>query len=165
MCQNGRTDRARRQLYLMPFFWWKLENLYSVFFFSSWPVVHKLQWIEDSCARVGLWTFRSLHFRSRERNVHTVSCLYGRRGNGWQTTVAASSLLHGDFEQRHWPVLSHWASTLRTARCAHVASPTGLSIGYWFSVNRATSAFNISADFLIAINVLFNFHFKRTLVI
>jgi len=83
MCQNGRTDRARRQLYLMPFFWWKLENLYSVFFFSSWPVVHKLQWIEDSCARVGLWTFRSLHFRSLERNDHTVSCL----SSGFQTGV------------------------------------------------------------------------------
>ena len=38
-------------------------------------------------------------------------------------------------------------------------------IGYWFSVNRATSTFNISADFLIALNVLFNFHFKRTRVI
>jgi len=54
---------------------------------------------------------------------------------------------------------------LRTARCAHAVSPTGLSRGYWFSVNRATSTFNISADFLIALNVLFNFHFKRTRVI
>ena len=56
---------------------------------------------------------------------------------------------------------------LRTARCAHAVSPTGLglSIGYWFSVNSATSTFNISADFLIALNVLFNFHFKRTPVI
>jgi len=38
-------------------------------------------------------------------------------------------------------------------------------IGYWFSVNSATSTFNISADFLVALNVLFNFHFKRTRVI
>jgi len=55
---------------------------------------------------------------------------------------------------------------LRTARCAHAASPTGLSIGYWFSVIlcNAISTF-ISADFLIVFNVLFNFQFKRTRVI
>ena len=49
----------------------------------------------------------------------------------------------------------------RTARFAHAASPTGLSIGYRFSVNTASSTFIISADFLIVLNVLFNFHFKR----
>ena len=65
-----------------------------------------------------LWDLRTdygrfvpMHFRPRERNDHTVSCLYGRRGNEWQSTVAASCLLHGDFEQRPWLVLSHWAST------------------------------------------------------
>ena len=55
---------------------------------------------------------------------------------------------------------------LRTARCAHAASPTRLSIGYWFSVIfcNAISTF-ISADFLIVFNVLFNFQFKRTRVV
>ena len=38
----------------------------------------------------------------------------------------------------------------------------GLSIGYWFSVNSASSTFIISVDFLIVLNVSFNFHFKRT---
>jgi len=52
---------------------------------------------------------------------------------------------------------------LRTARWAHAASPTGLSIGYWFSVIfcNAISTYIISADFLIVFNVLFNFQFKR----
>jgi len=56
---------------------------------------------------------------------------------------------------------------LRTVRCAHAASPTGLSIGYWFSVIfcNAISTYIISADFLIVFNVLFNFPFKRTRVI
>ena len=53
---------------------------------------------------------------------------------------------------------------LRTARCTHATSPTGLSIGYGycFSVSSASSAFIISADFLIVLNVLFNFQFKHT---
>ena len=38
----------------------------------------------------------------------------------------------------------------------------GLSIGYWFSVNSASSTFIISVDFLIVLTVSFNFHFKRT---
>ena len=44
-----------------------------------------------------------------------------------------------------------------------VLSFPGLSIGrYWFSVNSASSTFIISVDFLIVLNVAFNFHFKRT---
>jgi len=43
---------------------------------------------------------------------------------------------------------------LRTARCGHAASPTGLSIGYWFSVNSASSTFVISVELLIVLNVL-----------
>ena len=61
---------------------------------------------ERSFPGTKVWTFRS-----REWNDHTQLSIYGRRGNGWQSTVAASCLLHGDFEQRPWPVLSHWAST------------------------------------------------------
>ena len=71
-------------------------------------------------------------------------------------------LLCGDFEQQHWPVYHTERPHLSTARCAPEASPTGLSIGYWFSVNSASSTFIISAQFLIVLNVLFNFHFKRT---
>ena len=56
---------------------------------------------------------------------------------------------------------------LRTARWAHAASPTGLSIGYWFLVIfcNAISTYFISANFLIVFNVLFNFQFKGTRVI
>jgi len=143
---------------------WKSVQCVLLLFLAS-SAQTSMDWRLLCTGRIMDVSFPALSFPGTKRPYSQLSTLYGRRGNGWQSTVAASSLLHGDFEQRHWPVLSHWASTLRTARCAHVASPTGLSIGYWFSVNRATSAFNISADFLIAINVLFNFHFKRTLVI
>ena len=116
--------------------------------------------------------FVPMHFRSRERNYHT--------GNETTTQSAVYTVVevtddsrplrraafymeisNNDLGQFYHTERSH----LRTARCAHAVSSTGLSIGYWFSVNRATLKFNISADFLIALNVLFNFHFKRTRVI
>ena len=85
-----------------------------------------------------------------------------RCGTVWLRQAAFyMEILNNDFGQFYHTERPH----LRTARCAHAVSPTGLSIGYWFSVNSATSTFNISADFLIALNVLFNFHFKRTRVI
>ena len=128
-----------------------------------------------------------MHFRSRERNDHTVNVrsrerTCGRFVSGNETTTQSAvytvvevtddsrplrraafymEISNNDLGQFYHSERPH----LRTARCAHAVSPAGLSIGYWFSVNRATSTFNISADFLIALNVLFNFHFKRTRVI
>ena len=106
--------------------------------------------------------FVPMHFLSRERNDHAVSCLYTvvevtddsrpLRRAAFYMEISNNDL--GQFYQFAYICVQHDA-----------VSPTGLSIGYWFSVNRATSTFNISADFLIALNVLFNFHFKRTRVI
>ena len=69
-------------------------------------------------------------------------------------------LLHGDFERRpaSFITMSVHISVQHDARMQRV----GLSIGYWYSVNSASSTYIISADFLIVLYVLFNFHFKRT---
>ena len=111
-----------------------------------------------------------MHFRSRERNDHRQSAVSTDLCTVVEVTDDSRPLRraafymeisNNDLGQFYHTERPH----LRTARCAHAVSPTGLSIGYWFSVNRATSTFNISADFLIALNVLFNFHCKRTRVI
>ena len=99
-----------------------------------------------------------MHFRSRERNDHRQSAVSTDLCTVVEVTDDSRPLRraafymeisNNDLGQFYHTERPH----LRTARCAHAVSPTGLSIGYWFSVNRATSTYVILIVILIIIGI------------